>query len=48
MGQMRAELAAKIMDAMDKTIPLKRLGEPEDVGSAVAFLASDEAEYITG
>ena len=29
-------------------IPLKRLGSPEDVASAVAFLASDEAAYITG
>jgi 3-oxoacyl-[acyl-carrier protein] reductase len=29
-------------------IPLKRLGTPEDVASAVVFLASDEAAYITG
>ncbi len=29
-------------------IPLKRLGAPEDVAHAVAFLASDEAAYITG
>jgi 3-oxoacyl-[acyl-carrier protein] reductase len=29
-------------------IPLKRLGTPGDVASAVAFLASDEASYITG
>ena len=28
--------------------PLKRIGEPENVGSLVAFLASDEASYITG
>ena len=29
-------------------IPLKRLGNPEDVANAVAFLASEEASYITG
>ena len=31
-----------------KNIPLGRLGEPEDVSGIVAFLASDEAKYITG
>lgn len=31
-----------------KTIPARRLGTPEDVGGAVAFLASDDAEWITG
>jgi 3-oxoacyl-[acyl-carrier protein] reductase len=35
-------------EAWADRIPLKRLGTPDDVASAVAFLASDEASYITG
>ena len=31
-----------------RAIPMRRLGEPDDVAPAVAFLASDEAAYITG
>jgi NAD(P)-dependent dehydrogenase (short-subunit alcohol dehydrogenase family) len=31
-----------------KTIPLKRVGTPEDIGNAVRYLASDEASYVTG
>ena len=37
-----------LKDASLKTIPLGRWGTPEEVAYAVAFLASDEAAYITG
>ncbi len=36
------------IDAQEAAVPLGRLGTPEDIGRAVRFLASDEAEYITG
>jgi glucose 1-dehydrogenase len=36
------------LDALLAQIPARRLGEPEDVAGAVAFLASDDARYITG
>jgi len=34
--------------AQAKTVPLGRMGEPEDLANAIAFLASDAARYITG
>jgi len=43
-----SEFASKVLSNMDKIIPLKRTGKPEDVGSTVAFLASEEAGFITG
>lgn len=38
----------KLREALTKAIPLRRLGQPEDLANAVAFLASDEAAFITG
>jgi len=42
------ESGQKVMDALVRAIPMKRVGQPEDVPGVVAFLASDEAAYITG
>ncbi len=37
-----------VIEPMIQRVPLKRLGQPEDIANAFAFLASDEASYITG
>ena len=42
------EFGKKIYEGLKRAIPLKRLGLPEDVAGIVVFLASDEAEFITG
>jgi 2-hydroxycyclohexanecarboxyl-CoA dehydrogenase len=42
------EQAVKWKDAMVRGIPLKRMGEPEDYAGIVAFLASDDAAFMTG
>lgn len=53
-GAIKTPINAALMDnpsllqALLGNIPLKRLGTPEDVAHAVAFLAGDEAGYITG
>jgi 2-hydroxycyclohexanecarboxyl-CoA dehydrogenase len=41
-------LAVKIFASMDKIIPLRRMGMPQDIAGAVVFLASEEAAFITG
>jgi 2-hydroxycyclohexanecarboxyl-CoA dehydrogenase len=35
-------------EAFGKTLPVKRIGQPEDIAAAAAFLASEEASYMTG
>ena len=41
-------LGQEYLDTMAASIPLKRLGDVEDIGNAALFFASDEAAYITG
>ncbi len=45
---MTEALSDRVRDELTSRIPLNRLGTPEDVAEAVAFLASDAASYITG
>jgi 3-oxoacyl-[acyl-carrier protein] reductase len=43
-GWISAELERKILP----NIPLRRLGQPEDIADAIVFLASEQARWITG
>mgnify|MGYP003290361236 CR=1 FL=1 len=38
----------EVIEPMVQQIPLRRMGQPEDIANAFAFLASNEASYITG
>ncbi len=38
----------KLREAMRRAIPMGRIGQPEDISGAIAFLASDDAAYVTG
>lgn len=42
------EYGQKIYDKLQKSIPLKRLGQPDDIPGMVAFFASSDADFITG
>jgi 2-hydroxycyclohexanecarboxyl-CoA dehydrogenase len=47
-GMTEGERGEKLITALERAVPMGRLGEPEDVAGAVAFLASERAGFITG
>jgi 2-hydroxycyclohexanecarboxyl-CoA dehydrogenase len=47
LGQV-AEVSPGLRDALERSIPMRRVGQPADIAPVVAFLASDDAAYMTG
>jgi 3-oxoacyl-[acyl-carrier protein] reductase len=45
---MTASLSDELKAKIKESVPLKRIGKPEDIATAVKFLTSDDAAYITG
>ena len=46
--EMNGNLSSDTLDALKEEIPLGKLGTAADVAAAIAFLVSDESDYITG
>jgi 2-hydroxycyclohexanecarboxyl-CoA dehydrogenase len=48
LDRIAGEGGERLVESLTRAVPMRRLGEPDDVAAAVAFLASDGAGYITG
>jgi 2-hydroxycyclohexanecarboxyl-CoA dehydrogenase len=48
LGELMGEGNERLIDSLIRGIPMKRLGRPDDIAGVVAFLASDDAAFITG
>ena len=44
----QSEGGQKVVEAMTRAVPMRRLAQPDEIAAAVAFLASDDARFITG
>ena len=47
-GWQQGKALAKLKEDLAKSVPLGRMGDPDEIAKAVSFLASDEASYISG
>jgi len=46
--QMTQAIPAEVKEKFIAKIPMRRIGKPEDIAAIICFLASDEANYVTG
>ena len=44
----QGERGARVIEAMTRAVPFRRLGQPEEIANAVAFFASPAADFVTG